>query len=372
MPIIINKVCKPTIFAKFTGNEILGEKGRLLFTLLHAFSQAGYPIQLFNNLKRNSVGEIGSQIFQFPNLSITEGIPQGTTDKIFLYDERHKKDLKKQWIGTVRVRFDIFSSFWRTKPILFPFPVHPVHISRNFEAKLSQLRENTKSVKLFFSGDMKGYNKNHITFPEPKLPRLEIVNMICKTLPDRTFFLEDNESTANLFAGPYSNNCVIIDTSKTWVDDKYWLDYLARTDFFLAPPGIVLPMCHNIIEAMAVGAIPVTNYPEWFNPKLEHLKNCIAFSDKRDLVDKINLVLNMDQEKIKILRQNVIRYYEKYLTTHQFIHAFEAMECDPVYILMFTERYVKNNANKLNKNSFIIKGTSNSKFHWQKLLRMFN
>ena len=43
-----------------------------------------------------------------------------------------------------------------------------------------------------------------------------------------------------------------------------------------------MPMCHNIIESMAVGVIPITNYPEWFDPDLEHMKNCIVFDDQKD------------------------------------------------------------------------------------------
>ena len=174
------------------------------------------------------------------------------------------------------------------------------------------------------------------------------------------------------FSGSYANNCVIVDTNKTWIDDKYWLMHLAKTDFFLAPPGIVMPMCHNIIEAMAVGAIPVTNYPEWFSPKLEHLKNCIQFSNKQDLVDKVKFILDMDNQGIKLLRENVIDYYEAYLTNEQFINAFEAVDASHIDIFMIIECYVSRYASQLNRNSFIIKGAAKNNNLWQKLSHLLS
>ena len=82
-----------------------------------------------------------------------------------------------------------------------------------------------------------------------------------------------------------------------WIDPEDWLPDLSKTDFFICPPGFCMPMCHNVIEAMAVGAIPVINYPEWFNPTLRHMENCIVFDDRNDLVMKIEEILDMGQQE---------------------------------------------------------------------------
>ena len=80
----------------------------------------------------------------------------------------------------------------------------------------------------------------------------------------------------------------------------------------------------------------------------------------------------MDNKQIKLLRENVIRYYEEFLTTERFIHDFESFGGQHIDVLMITERYVSRNANKLNKNSFIIRGThSQNNFPWKTLLQAF-
>lgn len=348
---------KPTIVACFRGDDILREQGRLLFAALRPFAQAGYPIQLLDTVTRESAGKFGQGIFQFPELALTDQVPRDTENKILLHDGPGRANAAKGWMRTARIRFDIFSSYWPHVPIVMPYPVFPiVHTGPDFDERLESRRASKRHVRLFFSGDMKGYTKNRIRYPAPKLPRAEVIDTIREALPDKTLFVDDAGQIVELFAGQYLNRCVLIDTRKTWLDDRLWMDHLAKTDFFLAPPGIVMPMCHNIIEAMSVGAIPVTSYPEWLTPSLEHGKNCIVYSTKHDLVEKVRAVLNMGEDAIASLRRNVIAYYDTHLRQERFIEDFESRGDRDVDILMISERYVAQNAHKLNERSFIIRG----------------
>src|SRR5260370_10572567 len=70
-----------------------------------------------------------------------------------------------------------------------------------------------------------------------------------------------------------------------------WLKTLSRCEVFLAPPGISMPQCHNIIEAMAVGCIPLTNYIEWLSPPLTDGVNCFQFRDENDLRKRVFEIL---------------------------------------------------------------------------------
>jgi hypothetical protein len=64
---------------------------------------------------------------------------------------------------------------------------------------------------------------------------------------------------------------------------------------------------------MAVGTIPITQYPELFYPALEHGKNCLVFNSEQSLLDVINFVLQMKSTDIERLKQQAINYYEEYL-----------------------------------------------------------
>ena len=106
---------------------------------------------------------------------------------------------------------------------------------------------------------------------------------------------------------------------------------------------------------MAVGTIPIINYPEWFRPSLRHLDNCIAFDDEADLIAKVDLALRMSPEDIDRMRRNAIDYYEKHLDPVNFVRAIEAREHDKVTVMMITDLCTVNDHRKLNRNSFLIR-----------------
>ena len=60
------------------------------------------------------------------------------------------------------------------------------------------------------------------------------------------------------------------------------------------------------------------NYAEFFSPPLEHMKNCVSFKTKEELVLRIHEIRRFSQFKIDGLHKNVINYYEQYLTPERF------------------------------------------------------
>jgi hypothetical protein len=212
-------------------------------------------------------------------------------------------------------------------------------------------------MRVFFSGEISGYTVNRITYPKAKLPRLEIVDTIRERMGDRVIFVQQQAVLDGILSGSYVNKCVILDTSKLRVPDQDWLNVLAKADFFLTPPGIVMPMCHNSVEALAVGAIPIINYPEWFNPALEHMRNCVVFDDKQDLIAKLSSVFAMGAPTIASMRDRAIAYYDSHLTNQSFTAAIEARRERRIDVLMIMEEYVRKNAHRLNGRSALIRGS---------------
>jgi len=116
------------------------------------------------------------------------------------------------------------------------------------------------------------------------------------------------------------------------------LETLSRCDVFLAPPGVFMPLCHNAVEAMAVGCIPLTNYADWFTPRLMHMRNCIEFTDEDDLVEKAKMVLKMEPERLAAMRANVIDYYDRFLDPDRFLDRLVAHPARTLTVFMITER----------------------------------
>ena len=87
-----------------------------------------------------------------------------------------------------------------------------------------------------------------------------------------------------------------------------------------------MPLCFNVIESMSVSTIPILQYPEYFDPPLEHLKNCIVFSNSEDLLRKIRNILSMSEKEISILKMNVISYYDEFLRIDRLPHMINRLE----------------------------------------------
>jgi hypothetical protein len=330
--------------------------GRLLFSLLNAFSVSGYHIRLADNLPQAGLDKYGRLACSLEHVCLTDAIPSETSEMIYLFDEEDRTLGARKWRKKVQVRFDVFSPYWFTQPILMPYPVHPVHAGPDLRDRLQKCRTSEKKMRVFFSGDREGYVSNRIHYPKPKLPRSEVIDAILKEMGDKVRLLQGDHNLRSVLATGYVKRCLIMDQFR--IDPPDWLSTLATSDFFLCPPGYVMPMCHNTIEAMAVGAIPIINYPEWLDPHLEHMKNCIAFDDKDDLLGKLNAVLEMGEEHIARLRRRVIEYYDNYLAPETFVRNIELRERKKVIVLMITDANVTRNASRLSRRSVLIRGTS--------------
>ncbi len=350
---------KLLVFARFKEQEILLEMGRILFSLLNAFSSSGYHITFSDNISRESLGKYGQLVYSLENFSLSSAPPNDTADSIYLFDKEDKAIGKLPWRKKVQIGFDIFSPYWFRTPIIMPYPIHPSHARSDLKDQLKSLRSSEKKVGIFFSGDTKGYIRNRVRYPKAKLPRLKIVNHILDGMGKDVL----HAGTLSIFQNlkdSYIRKCIIVDTNKIWVDDKYWLENLARANFFLSPPGIVMPMCHNIVEAMAVGAIPITNYPEWFDPPLTHMKDCIVFDEKDDLIEKLKAALRMDQSKIEKMRNNTIAYYKNHLDPYTFVNRIESCNHNRITVLLITENNMAKKFSRLNKNSILVRGTTST------------
>ena len=345
------------VFAKFSGSEIFLEQGRLLFSLLHIFSKAGYQIKLFNNLHDKHLDKYGPLVYSLNGLELVDAPPDSSEGWLYLYDKEDRTIGKRPWVKKTQVRFDLFAPFWFSSPMIMPFPMHP--LQANISAgQLDECRSGSRKMRVFFSGDTKDYRRTWVRYPKPKLPRLPIVNAVMEDMCNDVLVISDPRSLNELRNGAYTNKCVMTASSDVRIEPHDWLGTIAMADFFLSPPGIVMPMCHNIIEAMAVGTIPITNYPEWLDPHLEHMENCIVFDDRDDLIAKLKRVLEMPPEEIARLRANAIDYYNTYMRPDTFVRRVEASADREVPILMYTERNMAKNPSRLGQHSILMQGTT--------------
>ena len=356
------------VFATFLGEEILRESGRLLYSLLFSFLSANYEVHVLSNIRQrltdfyncgeSDLPEPAQLALSLEGLRFADRPPANTRDCVYLYDKPWAVAKGLAWRKRVIVRYDLFSPYRLRAPIIAPYPMHPSQTRRARPEVLTQYRALPRQIRIFFAGDSHGYARNRVRYPGPKLPRLEVLNIIKKRLPDDVISVSSSEELARSCEAGYNTKFVLSD-SGTGIEPALWLPALARADFFLCPPGIVMPMCHNVVEAMAVGTIPIINYPEWLQPSLKHMTNCLVFGEADDLVEKMRLALSIDQRHIETMRANVISYYDSYLRPDAVVHEMEARVEHNVNLLLHTELNMAKNCARLNRHSILMNDVRN-------------
>ena len=119
------------------------------------------------------------------------------------------------------------------------------------------------------------------------------------------------------------------------VSNKEWMELLSASSFFIAPPGTLMPFSHNIIEAMAMGAVPITQYGDLFDPPLIDGKTCLVFDNKKSLIDVVKYAMTAKHREVQDLRRNVIKYYNDQLDPKKIVDRIDKSSdsIDRLYII---------------------------------------
>ena len=322
--------------------------GRYAYVLLNKFSQSGYNVYLYKNVdtfrKYLDLGKYGRFIYSIQNLKMISKIPEqlSVPETQFAFDTINTPLLDKKWRKLIYVNICEPTLCQVGKVIWIPYSFHPIAYKNGITKRIKKLRSNSRKLRIIFVGNSvaKGYGLKKLKDWYNKLTRYEGIQAVLeindkvKNVKNFSKFREDIKK------GSYLNECRLLRTDHAMKLSirNYW-DIISRSDFFLALSGTDYPMCHNAIESMAVGTIPIMGYGEWFFPPLEHGKNAVIYSDKEDMKAKIRDVLNMDDQTIQKMRRNVIDYYDKHLSGESFVNKVEANH-DKVMTLMLHPRLV--------------------------------
>ena len=293
--------------------------GRQLTYLLVSLQSLGYAVHVVES------PSLYGQLLSLKNSTRLPFIFGGVERACSLViSDRHDvvERAKMQGVRAILLDSDFFTQ-GRTEPRM-PYFMHPSIYQSGLHAESFVNRSNSteRKVRIGFFGtkNRDAYTKN---FQFPIINREEILN----------FFIEnyrDIISEANLPISTWKHSQMkfsIVESADDQIDkfrfsQRDYLKALSECDFVISPPGCCMPLCHNVIEAMWSGSIPILNYNHYFDPSLSHGFNCLTFTDKAGLKRVVEEALAMDQEKIRSMRRAVWDYYDEYLTPAKWLGKF--------------------------------------------------
>ena len=198
--------------------------------------------------------------------------------------------------------------------IAFPVFVHPQITTKVKLPPVYQVMDQ-RPARIFFGGNTEEgkYDKDVLRKVYHMLTRREMLEATAAVTPAHR-----PPDAASWLASAEFHPFVLCETQHCKIPQERWLEALGKADFFLACPGVGMPLCHNLIEALAAGSIPILQYAAYLPQPLKDGVNCLAFSDAESLRKVIGAALAMSPENIRIMRANVRQHYEEFLAPGSF------------------------------------------------------
>lgn len=259
-------------------------RSRRFLLLAHLLTGLGVNLKVKWSWSRfRSLGEKGYQAFFSPRVRLG-GWPRPTA--LAVVDE----GVKTSGTKALRVRYearacpDPLPSRTTFVPLLF----HPSLMTDRAFEDARRFSENTdRRLGGFFAGNLDPavYDKAVFRNEYGMLNRHEMVQILRE--PEFRGWLYEpgswGEFLAEFSSGSLRERFTLIDVRRFGVPQNQWLELLSQTRCFLAPPGYTQPFCHNLIEALSVGAVPLTGYGHLLRPRLVPGQSCLAFGDADEL-----------------------------------------------------------------------------------------
>jgi hypothetical protein len=309
---------------------------RTLRDLLILFSEGGYNIWLRGKFNRWLL-EVGEDLPWHDGTYLTWRSPAPTSNLTLCTDSSERLQLSG-FQKMIHLHYDYSPRLSLSDiHLAMPLPMHPQLYVEHYEVEhLAAYRSNRRLLRILFAGncDEAGYSQPIIREVYRKLSRVEIIKAIQEQRWGR--WVSEAASLELLKANDYQNEFLLLDHTMR-INQQNWLRTVSRSDFFLCPPGVIFAWSCNLVEAMAVGTIPITNYPEWLFPPLKHGINALTFSTVKELGEAIAFARQMSDTQIAEMRSNVIAFYESHLDGGSFVRRMMKHPAHTIHLHLWKE-----------------------------------
>ena len=259
-----------------------------------------------------ALAETGPLALSFRDVALAKALlPEKLFEKSIRISQSNYVTLGKGSRGrkTVEVDERYFQSTVHDGCYKMPYFAHPIFYTQRLYKQLSLLREGERRVRIFFAGTINSevYTRS---FQFPIMSRAEVFSTIFARFSSQIGSLADSTKQIIISQTDEGADNVV----KHPLSPVQYLAAIASADFFICPPGWVMPHSHNLVEAMSVGTIPITNYSDYIVPALVNNVNSLQFHDEESLCEAIDAALSMPVRRVREMREQALLYYDEVLS----------------------------------------------------------
>lgn len=271
------------------------------------FKRIGFINFFKNTIPNSDLKKSNTKINMKPNYKNDNEISIDTNYYKFFYNNQNEK---------------------KNNELVMPYFMYP-RIYNSFYKKINIIKKPNFNLRVFFSGSIvtEGYNSFNWKAEPEKFPnRIKVINKILKEFEKDIFFIH---SKKDLKTNSFLNKKIILCLHDQMIKKtSYTLNFennfklLSNSCFNLSCPGVVMPLCHHLIEGIKVGSIPITNCERLLFPNL-NVDTSLQYSNLDELIEKIHEALIMSEDKILFMRSKVQEYYKSNLSPERFKENFK-------------------------------------------------
>lgn len=220
-----------------------------------------------------------------------------------------------------------------------PYPMSPMVLEQGGLGTMESLRGGRRPVRILFAGHFERRHYDRPAIHERRFGKRNRWTLLEHLRAGgRTVEPASRAELDRMLAGDVDREAmVVVDAGRVPVPPREWLSLVASADFFFCPPGRIMPLCHNLVEALAVGTIPITNAPEWFWPVLGDGRECLAFDSTAALDRVLDRALAMPEAEVETLRAAAIDYHDRHVDLRRVARRLAARRQEPLRLTVVDE-----------------------------------
>lgn len=295
---------------------------RRLIVLVRYFYENGYFCLVHIPVKK-FIRVFLSELYVFREVNVRFSLPRfaGTAD-LLLTDRPDYFSNKEKMIVLDYNVFEKKKDY--SDGYFFPISFYPSFLTKkNEQFALSGSKNTKRKILVLFVGTIDHHYKNERTKDYFKInTRSEVFDYIVENIPSDMIYIPKSweEMKKKMVGGELEEKIVLLNAKKVSIPQDEYFPVLHDTWFFIHMSGYIQPFCHNQIEAMACGVIPITQFPQLFKPQLEPGTQALVYATLPDLKNVLMRILHHEIDGLDQMREYNIDYYKNYYSYDAFKH----------------------------------------------------
>jgi hypothetical protein len=289
---------------------------RRLFQIASQFLYSGYDCYIHLPFKR-----FMKMDFLGRKIALTKNVYPSRRSKKALYSAviSDNKDILNSYDSPIKIFFNlyIFENLNKVtqNDFFYPILIFPDFLNHETEKTIfDQSFNNDRKILALFIGKIDDDYNNQMTKDLFNInTRQEIFSFIKDNFPDDKMYIPQNinDLLEKTDSGELARKIVLLNTANFALPGQLWFKILLNTQFFIHMCGYIQPFCHNQIESMLSGCIPITQFSRFFIPQFKHEENALTFNTLEELyLILVNILEKYYNSNINFLRKNINLYYQ--------------------------------------------------------------